>query len=258
MISFLVADIVQAFYTVVWPMIRISALLMTAPILSMKAVNLRIRVIVAIALTITIYPLIEWPILDPLSPNGLVEVFHQAMIGAVMGLMLQVVAAAFVVAGQSISTTMGLAMATMSDPNLGTVPVIGQLLTILASLLFLGSGGHIVLIEMLLESFRLLPIGQRLILPEIYQELIAWSSTIFLGAVLLALPIISIMLLINIGMGIVTRAAPQLNIFAVGFPAMIIVGLIVLISSLGGIGIRMQWLWNLGLQQIRISILGIA
>ncbi len=258
MISFLVADIVQAFYTVVWPMIRISALLMTAPILSMKAVNLRIRVIVAIALTITIYPLIEWPILDPLSPNGLVEVFHQAMIGAVMGLMLQVVAAAFVVAGQSISTTMGLAMATMSDPNLGTVPVIGQLLTILASLLFLGCGGHIVLIEMLLESFRLLPIGQRLILPEIYQELIAWSSTIFLGAVLLALPIISIMLLINIGMGIVTRAAPQLNIFAVGFPAMIIVGLIVLISSLGGIGIRMQWLWNLGLQQIRISILGIA
>ena len=66
------------------------------------------------------------------------------------------------------------------------------------------------------------------------------------------------MLLINIGMGIVTRAAPQLNIFAVGFPAMIIVGMIVLIASLGGIGIRMQWLWNLGLQQIRISILGIA
>ena len=258
MISFLVADIVQAFYTIVWPMIRISAMLLTAPIFSMKAVNLRIRVIIAIALTITIYPLVEWPMVDPLSPNGLVEVFHQAMIGAVMGLMLQVVAAAFVVAGQSISTTMGLAMATMADPNLGTVPVIGQLLTILAPLIFLGSGGHIVLIEMLLESFRLLPIGQRLILPEIYQELIAWSSTIFLGAVLLALPILSIMLLINIGMGIVTRAAPQLNIFAVGFPAMIIVGMVVLIASLGGIGMRMQWLWNLGLQQIRISVLGIA
>ena len=139
MISFLVADIVQAFYTIVWPMIRISAMLLTAPIFSMKAVNLRIRVIITIALTITVYPLVEWPMIDPVSANGLVEVFHQAMIGAVMGLMLQVVAAAFVVAGQSISTTMGLAMATMADPNLGTVPVIGQLLTILATLIFLGS-----------------------------------------------------------------------------------------------------------------------
>ena len=69
MISFLVADIVQAFYTIVWPMIRISAMLLTAPIFSMKAVNLRVRVIIAIALTITIYPLIEWPMLDPLSSN---------------------------------------------------------------------------------------------------------------------------------------------------------------------------------------------
>tara|TARA_B100000214_G_scaffold328741_1_gene268050 strand:+ start:32 stop:808 length:777 start_codon:yes stop_codon:yes gene_type:complete len=258
MISFLVADIVQAFYTIVWPLIRISAMLLTAPIFSMDAVTLKIRVIIAIALTITIYPHINWPIVDPLSAEGLVEFFHQAMIGALMGLMLQVVAAAFIVAGQSISTTMGLAMATLTDPNLGTVPVIGQLLTILATLIFLGSGGHIVLIEMLLESFRLIPIGQRLILPEIYQELIAWSSMIFLGAVLLAIPILSIMLTINVGMGIITRAAPQLNIFAVGFPAMIIVGMFVLIFSLGGIGMRMQWLWNEGLKQIRISILGIA
>ena len=233
-------------------------MLLTAPVFSMDAVTLRIRVVIAIALTITIYPHISWPIVDPLSAEGLVELFHQAMIGAVMGLILQVVAAAFVVAGQSISTTMGLAMATLTDPNLGTVPVIGQLLTILATLIFLGSGGHIVLIEMLLESFRLIPIGQRLILPEIYQELIAWSSMIFMGAILLAIPILSIMLTINIGLGIVTRAAPQLNIFAVGFPAMIIVGMFVLIFALGGIGLRMQWLWNQGLEQIRISVLGIA
>ena len=110
---------------------------------------------------------------------------------------------------------------------------------------------------MLLESFRLVPIGERLPLTEIYPELIAWSSTMFLGAVLIAIPILCIMLLINIGLGIIARAAPQLNIFAVGFPAMIIVGLFVLIFAMNGIGLRMQYLWNLGLNNIRSTILGI-
>ena len=89
-------------------------------------------------------------------------------------------------------------MATLADPNFGTVPVIGQLLTILGTLIFLSIGGHVILIEMLLESFRLVPIGERLLLTEIYPELIAWSSTIFLGAVLIAIPILCVMLLIKL------------------------------------------------------------
>ncbi len=257
MISFLVADIVEIFYTVLLPFVRISAMLIVAPVLSMDSVTIKIRIIVAIALTIAIYPLLDWPVIDPVSASGLVDIFQQALIGIVMGLFLQVVAAAFVVAGQTISTTMGLAMASLADPNFGTVPVIGLLLTILGTLIFLSIGGHVILIEMLLESFRLVPIGERLPLTEIYPELIAWSSTMFLGAVLIAIPILCIMLLINIGLGIIARAAPQLNIFAVGFPAMIIVGLFVLIFAMNGIGLRMQYLWNLGLNNIRSTILGI-
>ena len=257
MISFLVADIVEIFYAVLLPFVRISAMLIVAPVLSMDSVTIKIRIIVAIALTIAIYPLLDWPVIDPVSASGLVDIFQQALIGIVMGLFLQVVAAAFVVAGQTISTTMGLAMASLADPNFGTVPVIGLLLTILGTLIFLSIGGHIILIEMLLESFRLVPIGERLPLTEIYPELIAWSSTMFLGAVLIAIPILCIMLLINIGLGIIARAAPQLNIFAVGFPAMIIVGLFVLIFAMNGIGLRMQYLWNLGLNNIRSTILGI-
>ena len=232
-------------------------MLIVAPVLSMDSVTIKIRIIIAIALTIAIYPLLDWPVIDPVSASGLVDIFQQALIGIVMGLFLQVVAAAFVVAGQTISTTMGLAMASLADPNFGTVPVIGLLLTILGTLIFLSIGGHIILIEMLLESFRLVPIGERLPLTEIYPELIAWSSTMFLGAVLIAIPILCIMLLINIGLGIIARAAPQLNIFAVGFPAMIIVGLFVLIFAMNGIGLRMQYLWNLGLNNIRSTILGI-
>jgi flagellar biosynthetic protein FliR len=149
-------------------------------------------------------------------------------------------------------------MASITDPNLGTVPVIGQLLTILGTLIFLAIGGHVILIDMLLESFRLIPIGERIIISEIYPELISWSSTMFLGAVLIAIPITCVMLLINIGLGIVARASPQLNIFAVGFPAMIIVGLFVLIFAMNGIGMRMQYLWNLGLNGIKSTILGVS
>ena len=258
MISFLVADLVEIFYTVLLPFIRISGMLIIAPVLSMDSVTVKIRIIIAIALTVAIYPLIEWPVIDPLSSNGLVEIIHQAMLGVIMGLFLQVVSAAFVVAGQTISTTMGLAMATLADPNLGTVPVIGQLLTILGTLIFLAIGGHVILIDMLLESFRLIPIGERIIISEIYPELITWSSTMFLGAVLIAIPVTCVMLLINIGLGIIARAAPQLNIFAVGFPAMIIVGLFVLIFAMNGIGMRMQYLWNLGLNGIKSSILGVS
>jgi len=136
--SLLVADIVERFVVLVWPMIRISALLMTAPVLSLDAVTVRIRVVLAFALTWLIYPLMEWPSLDPTSPAGLLEVFNQVAIGALMGLMLQVVTAAVVVGGQTIAATMGLAMANMMDPNLGNVPVIAQFLVIMASLIFLG------------------------------------------------------------------------------------------------------------------------
>ena len=85
MISFLVADIVEIFYTVLLPFIRISAMLIIAPILSMDSVTVKIRIIIAIALTIAIYPVLDWPVIDPVSGNGLVEIFHQALIGIIMG-----------------------------------------------------------------------------------------------------------------------------------------------------------------------------
>jgi flagellar biosynthetic protein FliR len=245
--SLLVADIVERFVVLLWPMIRISALLMTAPVLSLDAVTVRIRVVLAFALTWLIYPLMEWPSLDPTTPAGLLEVFNQIAIGALMGLMLQVVTAAVVVGGQSIAASMGLAMANMMDPNLGNVPVIAQFLVIMASLIFLGLGGHALLLQLLLESFRLLPIGQ---------SLFAWSSMMFVGGVLLALPMLVILLTVNLGLGVVTRAAPTLNIFAVGFPATILAGFLILYAGMNSIAARMQWLWTLAFDQIRM-ILGL-
>jgi flagellar biosynthetic protein FliR len=242
--NLLVAEIVDLFYAFLWPMIRISAFLLSSPFFSIRAVTVRIRVLLAALLTFMIYPLADWPIIDPISAIGLKEIFVQVFIGVSMGLLLQIVNAALIVGGQAISSSMGLSMANMVDPNMGNVPVIAQFLVVCSTLIFLGMGGHVIVISLLLEGFKLLPIGSMVDLNALVGLTVQWSAMIFLGALLLGMPIISSLLLINIGLGVITRAAPALNIFAVGFPAMILAGMVLLLISMTSIGSRIAWLWQ--------------
>lgn len=241
--TLLAADIVERFYTFLWPMLRISALLLAAPLFSLDALTVRIRIMLALVVTFFVYPMVEWPVIDPISANGLLQIVNQLFIGAMMGLMLQIAVAAIVVAGQTIAASMGLSMASMVDPNIGNVPVISQFLVILGTLIFLGFGGHVIMISMIVDSFRTVPIGDFILGQVAFGKVVAWSGMMFLGGVLLALPVMVALLFINIGLGIVTRAAPTLNIFSVGFPASIAAGFIVLIMSLESMGGRIQWLW---------------
>ena len=194
MLSLLAADVVERFLTMLWPMARISALLLVAPVLSLDAVTLRIRIALALVLTVFVYPLFDWPVIDPTTAPGLLELVNQITIGILMGLILQVVLAAVATGGQAIAGSMGLSMAQMIDPNLGNVPVVASFLVILASLIFLGLGGHVLLLELLIQSFEMLPIGQGLLSLNAVGALLGWSSMIFLGAVLLALPMLVILL----------------------------------------------------------------
>ncbi|MDC0088669.1 flagellar biosynthetic protein FliR [Porticoccaceae bacterium] len=240
----LVNEIVERFYTLLWPMIRVSAFLLAAPFFSISAVTVRIRVLLAGLLTLMVYPLTEWPIIEPFSAPGLREMFNQVLIGTIMGVMLQIVNGALVVGGQAVSASMGLGMANMVDPNMGNVPVISQFFLILSTILFMGLGGHVLVITLLLESFKALPIGEMISADMLMRVLLQWSSMMFLGALLLAMPIMVCLLFINIGVGVITRAAPALNIFAVGFPAMILAGMLLLATSMTSIGFRIQWLWR--------------
>jgi flagellar biosynthetic protein FliR len=247
-------DLVERFYAFMWPMLRISALLLAAPVFSLQALTVRIRVLLALALSVMVYPMFDWPVIDPLSPAGLLEIMNQLLIGLFMGLLLQIVTAAVVVGGQAISNAMGLSMASLIDPNLGNVPVVSQFLLILSTLIFVSLGGHALLLALVLESFSSLPVGRSLVSQVAWLQLVSWSSMIFLGAVLMALPVMVTLLFISIGLGVVTRAAPSLNIFSVGLPATIVAGFLVLILSLGGIGSRIQWLWLQGLTQLRTVV----
>ena len=242
--TLLASEIVERFYMYLWPMLRISALLVTAPLFSLDALTLPIRIMLALVVTVLIYPLVNWPVIDPVTANGVLQIVNQIFIGAMMGLMLQIATGALTLAGQTISSSMGLSMATLIDPNVGNVPVIAQFIVILSTLVFLGFGGHVIMLSMVLDSFTAVPIGQSILGQVAFGKVVAWSSMIFLGGVLISLPVIVSLLFINIGMGVITRAAPSLNIFSVGLPASIAAGFLVLILAMDGIVGRIQWLWK--------------
>ena len=254
MITVAAIDIVERFYALLWPMLRMSALMLFAPVFSVPALTTRIRILLALALALMIYPMFDWPRIDPLSARGLLEIANQITIGLMMGLVLQVAIAAVVVAGQAISNAMGLSMAMMIDPNLGNVPTVAQFLIVLATLIFVGLGGHALLLAVLVESFASLPVGNFVAVDQSWRQMLAWSSMILLGGLLIAMPVMVTLLFINIGIGVITRAAPSLNIFAVGLPATIVLGFFILILSMANIGARLQWLWTQGLVQTRTLV----
>lgn len=217
-----------------WPFIRIGAMFAASPILSARSVPVRIRVLLAVIVTWLLVPVLpEPPAINLISLDAVVIASYQVLIGVAMGFILQMVFAAFVIAGQSIAMAMGLGFASIIDPQNGMqVPVISQVFLIMVTLIFLALNGHLLIIELLTQSFTLLPVGPFLPTRDGLWQLVVWGGTMFASGVLVALPALAALLLVNLAFGVTSRAAPQLNIFAVGFPVMIMVGLAFLILIL--------------------------
>ncbi|MBQ0724296.1 MAG: flagellar biosynthetic protein FliR [Cycloclasticus sp.] len=209
-----------------WPLLRISAMFVSIPVFSGRFVDSKIIVGAALLVTVFTIPLLpQAPAIEVMSHEGLVTGFQQILIGLLMGFVLQLVFSAVIFAGQGIAYSMGLGFASMVDPATGvSVPVISQFYLVLSTLLFLTLGGHLLLIEMLIDSFHSLPIGVNGIERSDLWSVIAWSSRLFSAGLLMAMPAITSLLMVNIAFGVVTRAAPQLNIFAVGFPITLVLG----------------------------------
>jgi flagellar biosynthetic protein FliR len=211
-----------------WPFVRISALFMAAPVFGANMVSVRIRIMLAFTLSLLVAPMLPpAPGVDPVSLAGIAMVVQQILIGVAMGFMVHMVFQALVIAGEAMANGMGLGFARMVDPANGVqVPVVSQFLIIMATMLFVTLNGHLMLIDLLVRSFEILPIGQGGLSPAGFRMVAAWGSQMFIGALLVALPAVTAMLVVNLSMGVITRAAPQLNIFAVGFPLMILLGFI--------------------------------
>jgi flagellar biosynthetic protein FliR len=217
-----------------WTFCRIGAALALAPVISMQMIPVRVRLVLAIALTLVIAPLVPpVPQIDPVSPAGVIVILQQLLIGAAMGLVLMMVIATFVHAGQIIAMQIGLGFASMIDPANGVqIPMLSQFYVITVTLLYLAMDGHLMLIEMLAGSFRILPISTAGIGTLGIRELVYHGSAMFTGGMQVALPAIAILLFVNMAFGVLSRSVPQLNIFSVGFPVSLLFGFLALLYSL--------------------------
>ena len=211
-----------------WPFIRILALITTAPVISHRSIPARVKIGLAVAIAIIVAPTL--PAAPPAATaawNGLGLLAMQAGIGAAMGFMLRMIFAAIELAGDLIGLSMGLSFATFVDPqNSDQSPLIGSFLGVIASLVFLALNGHLIMINGVVESFRVFPVGMPVSgAAVVLRDFAMMGGEVFRIGVQLALPVITALLVCNLAIGVMTRAAPQLNLMSFGFPVGLLAGL---------------------------------
>ena len=171
--------------------------------------------------------------IDPFGVEAWLVVTHQIIIGLAMGLILRIVFTTLETAGHLIGILTGLGFAQFIDPGSGVpTPAIGRLYTVLGSLLFLTLNGHIIIILAVAKSFEVMPVSMTGLSTDSVWHLLEWAAIMFAGGVLIALPAVAGLLFVNVGFGVMTRSAPQFNIFSVGFAITITLGFIVVLYSL--------------------------
>lgn len=217
-----------------WPFARIGACFMVAPAFGAVFIPARLRLVLAGALTLLVAPLVPAPAdVTPFSAAGCIVTAQQVLIGAALGFALQVIFDAVAMGGQLLANSMGLSFAFNVDPMRGTsTPALGQLYALLVMLTFLALDGHLALIEMLVEGFRTLPVGASGLTVSGLWTLAAWGTQLFAGALAVALPGMTALLIVNLAFGVMSRAAPTLNLFAVGFPVALVFGLAIVLAGL--------------------------
>ncbi|MEI7795015.1 MAG: flagellar biosynthetic protein FliR [Methylococcaceae bacterium] len=227
--NFTEAQLLNSMAMLMFPFMRISAMFVSMPVLSVHAVPARIRVILSGAISFIVMPLLPpIPPVEMLSYTGIMIGVQQVAIGLTTGFILQMVFAAVIFAGQGIAYGMGLGFASMVDPLNGQqVPVISQIYMISTTLLFLSLDGHLLLIQLLVDSFASLPIGETFNINDVW-AIIAWSGRIFSDGLLLSMPVIISLLLVNVIFGVASKSAPQLQIFSVGFPITLMLGILLI------------------------------
>jgi flagellar biosynthetic protein FliR len=236
-----------------WPLSRILGLIAAAPLFGNAGVPARVKIGLGLLLAMIIGPTIPaLPASDPMSLAGLLILVQEMLIGLGIGFSIRIVFAAVEMAGEISSLTMGLGFATFFDPQTkGRSSAISQFLALLATMAFLSVNGHLALLSVLAESFISLPISASPIHGGGFQQLANWGAKIFSAGMQLSLPIVAALLITNVALGILTRAAPQLNLFGIGFPITLGVGLTVIGMVLPFLSTPLQNLFQDGLETSR-------
>ena len=221
------------FWRWLFAMTRIGAALLAAPFFGAGTVPAQARVIVASAIAVLVCawtPFAAPPALFSLA--GLLAVLGEVLVGLALGFVLQVLFAGPTIGAEIIGGAMGMSMASTVDPHSGShSPALGQYFGVVLTLIFLGVGGHLQWIALLVESYRVFPPGHTWLGPDRLAQVAGFASLMFTTAVAVALPVTLILLLVQVLTGVLSRSAPALNLFALGLPAGVLAGLAGLIVS---------------------------
>lgn len=228
MINILSEELITLATSFMFPLARILAFLATEPILGNRSIPKRVKIGLGVALSIMITPLIQnqaVPPVDMSSVLGVLSITQEILIGITLGLTVKMIFLSIELGGNIIGNQMGLGFANFFDPiNSSQVPVISQFIGMISMLLYLSIDGHLMMIQALTESFKIIPIGINQIHLATFKNFPFWGSEIFRLGLKLALPVIAVILMTNMGMAVLARSAPQLNIFVVGFAIFLLIG----------------------------------
>jgi len=248
MISVSTAEINAWIAAFIFPLARILATLAAAPPYNNPALPPRVLLILGLAITFAISPLPAIAV-DPASGTGLLVLAQQLVIGFGMGFAMRLVFTAVDMAGTMISLQMGLGFASSYDPlTAGQTGVVSEFLGMLALLIFMAVNGHAMVMATLLQGFTAMPIGAPMPGAATWWNLAASASLIFASGLLLALPIVVTLLIGNLALAVLSRAAPQLNLMAIGFPLTITLGFAALLLGLSHLSAPLLQLFEQGLQ----------
>ena len=250
MITFTTTELYAWIGGLLWPLTRILGLVAAAPVFGNTGVPMLIKTTLGVTLAAIVAPTIpSVPLVDPTSWAGILIVAQEMLIGAAMGFAMRLVFAAIEFAGEVASSTMGLGFATFFDPTSSArTSAIGQFLALVSTMAFLAMNAHLVLIEALVESFYTMPISTTPMSLAAPLEVVRWGGRIFSAGLQLSMPIIAALLITNIALAILTRAAPQLNLFGIGFPITLGAGFLVISLTLPYLNTPLQNLFNQGVE----------
>jgi flagellar biosynthetic protein FliR len=228
-------------------------LLAIAPLFGNRSIPARIKVALGLLLSAIVAPTVgALPQMDPMSLTGVLVLAQQFIIGMAMGFAMRIVFTAVELAGELCGMTMGLGFATFFDPqSAGRSSAISQYLSLITLMVYLAANLHLVVLSTLVDSFTTMPVTAMPMGGDLFRQLAGWGGRIFSAGVQLALPVVAGLLITNIALGILTRAAPQLNLFGVGFPVTLTVGFLMLALTLPYLAVPLERLFADGFAMMR-------
>lgn len=253
MISFTTTELYAWIGGLLWPLTRILGLVAAAPVFGNTGVPSLVKLTLGVLLAAIVAPTIPAiPAVDPSSWAGILIAGQEMLIGLAMGFSMRLVFAAIEFGGELASSTMGFSFASFFDPNsAGRSSAVSQFIALVATMAFLAMNAHLVLVQVLVESFFTLPISGTPMSLAAPLEMVRWGGRIFSAGLQLTLPIVAALLITNVALAILTRAAPQLNLFGIGFPVTLGTGLLVLSLTLPYLNTPLQNLFNQGIEASR-------